>query len=135
MANRKKWILMGLPLLIIAGVAAFLLCCGREGFAGSRVKNPDAYLLDIRQMTGADSHSLRLQEGDALQIRFETEKGTLRMTITAPDGSALYCGNGEAATDFTVNIPASGVYTATVEARGAQGTIHIRKKPMQISTG
>ena len=36
-----------LTLLILAGVAVFLLCNNQEGFTGSRVKNPDAYLLDL----------------------------------------------------------------------------------------
>ena len=48
------------------------------------------------------------------------------MDIKAPDGTAVYSGNGKAATDFTVNIPESGVYTIVVEARQAAGTIHIR---------
>ena len=48
------------------------------------------------------------------------------MDIKAPDGTAVYSGNGKAATGFTVNIPESGVYTIVVEARQAAGTIHIR---------
>ena len=47
----KKWnkvVFIALTLLIFAGVAEFLFCSNQEGFTGSRVKNPDAYLLDIR---------------------------------------------------------------------------------------
>ena len=115
-----------LPLLILAGVAALLLCCNQEGFTGSRVKNPDAYLLDIEKMNGTDLHTLELRKGDVLQIQFETEKGTLYMEIKAPDGTTLYCGNGKETTDFTVNIRQSGIYTIVVEARHAKGTIHIQ---------
>ena len=46
------------------------------------------------------------------------------MEIKAPDGTAVYRGNGKETTDFTVNIRESGVYTVVVEARRAQGTIH-----------
>ena len=115
-----------LPLLILAGVAALLLCCNQEGFTGSRVKNPDAYLLDIEKMTGTDLHTLELCEGDVLQIRFETVKGELYMEIKAPDGTSVYRGNGKETTDFTVNIRESGIYTIVVEARRAKGTIHIQ---------
>lgn len=126
MTKENKAVLLLLPLLILAGVAALLLCCNQEGFTGSRVKNPDAYLLDIEKMNGTDLHTLELRKGDVLQIQFETEKGTLYMEIKAPDGTTLYCGNGKETTDFTVNIRQSGIYTIVVEARRAKGTIHIQ---------
>lgn len=125
----KRWskaIFIALPLLILAGVAIFLFCYNQEGFTGSRVKNPDEYLLDIEKMNGTDLHTLELREGDVLQIEFETEKGELYMEIKAPDGTAVYRGNGKETTDFAVNIRQSGIYTIVVEARHAKGTIHIQ---------
>ena len=126
MTKRNKAVLIVLSLLLLAGIAAFLFCYNQEGFTGSRVKNPDEYILDIEKMNGTDLHTLELREGDVLQIEFETEKGELYMEIKAPDGTAIYCGNGEETNDFTVNIPESGVYTIVVEARHAKGTIHIQ---------
>ena len=126
MTKRNKAVLIVLVLLLIAGVAIFLFCYNLEGFTGSRVKNPDAYLLDIEKMNGTDLHTLELSRGDVLQIQFETEKGELYMEIKAPDGTAVYRGNGKETTDFTVNIRESGVYTVVVEARHAKGTIHVQ---------
>ena len=126
MSRRNKAVLIGLILLLAVGVAVFLSCDNREGFTGSRVKNPDAYLLDIQQMNGIDLHTLELQAGDVLQIHFETVKGELYMEIKAPDGTSLYRGNGREITDFTVNIRESGVYAVLVEARHAKGTIHVQ---------
>ena len=128
MTKRNKTVLIALPLLILAGVSVFLLCTNQEGFTGSRVKNPDAYLLDIEKMNGTDLHTLELSRGDVLQIQFETEKGELYMEIKAPDGTAVYRGNGKETTDFTVNIRESGVYTVVVEARHAKGTIDIQRE-------
>ena len=125
MMKRNKAVLIVLPLLVLAGIAVFLSGCNQEGFTGSRVKNPDAYLLDIEKMNGTDLHTLELREGDVLQIQFETEKGDLYMEIKAPDGTCVYRGNGKEATDFTVNIQESGVYTIVVEACRAKETIHI----------
>ena len=125
----KRWskaVFIALPLLILAGVAIFLFCYNQEGFTGSRVKNPDEYLLDIEKMNGTDLHTLELREGDTLQIEFETGKGELYMEIKAPDGTAIYRGNGEETTEFAVNIRESGVYTVVVEARRAKGTIHVQ---------
>ena len=126
----KRWskaIFIALPLLILAGVAIFLFCYNQEGFTGSRVKNPDAYLLDIEKMNGTDLHTLELREGDVLQIQFETDQGELYMEIKAPDGTPIYHGNGKETTAFTVNIRESGVYTIAVEARHARGSIHVQR--------
>ena len=128
MPKSRKAILVILPLLFLAGAAVFLSSSNQEGFTGSRVKNPDAYMLDIEKMNGTDLHTLELHEGDVLQIRFETVKGSLYMEIKAPDGTAVYRGNGKKTTEFAVNIRESGVYTIVVEARHAKGTIHIRRK-------
>ena len=126
MTGSKRLLSVGLSLLLIAGAAVFLFSYNQEGFTGSRVKNPGAYLLDIQRMNGTDLHALELRKSDILHIQFETEKGSLYMEIKAPDGTSVYQGNGREATDFTVNIPESGVYTVIVEARRAKGTIHIQ---------
>ena len=126
MTKRNKSVFIVLLLLILTGAAIFLFCCNQEGFTGSRVKNPVEYLLDIEKMNGTDLHTLELREGDVLQIQFEAEKGELYMEIKAPDGTAVYRGNGKETTDFTLNIRESGIYTVVVEARRAKGTIHIQ---------
>ena len=126
MTKKGMAILTGLSLLLLAGITAFLFLHKQVSFTGSRVKNPDAYLLDIEKMNGTDLHTLALREGDILQIQFETEKGSLYMEIKAPDGTTIYRGNGKETTDFTVNIRESGVYTIVVEARHAKGTIHVQ---------
>ena len=128
MKKMNKAVFIVLFLLILAGAALFLSCKNQEGFTGSRVKNPDSYLLDIEKMNGTDLHTLELCEGDVLQIQFETEKGEMYMEIKAPDGTAVYRGNGKETTGFSVAIHESGVYTIVVEARHAKGTIHIQAK-------
>ena len=125
MAGSKRLLSVGLSLLLIVGAAVFLLFSNQEDFTGSRVKKPDTYLLDIQRMNGTDLHTLELRKGVILHIQFETEKGSLYMEIKAPDGTCVYRGNGKEATDFTVNIQESGVYTIVVEACRAKGTIHI----------
>lgn len=95
------------------------------------LKTQDSYTLNIQQMNGADSHTLNLTDGDVLQVEFKTEKGSLHMEITAPDGAIIYAGNGEETTDFEITISAIGAYTITVEARHAKGKINIQAKRNQ----
>ena len=128
MTKRNKAVLLAFLLLVLSGIAVFPSCSNQGSFSGSRVKNPDAYLLDIKKMNGTDLYTLELREEDVLQIQFETEKGDLYMEIKAPDGTTVYCGNGKETTLFTVNIRESGVYTIAVEARHAQGTIHLERR-------
>ena len=111
--------------LLVVGVT-FLTLCNLPHSTGSFIKEPDSYRLDAQYMNGTDGHTMMLNAGDVLTIRFETEKGTLHLEIQAPDGSVLYSGNGQDAKDFTVNIAESGSYTVTVKAQSATGSIHIQ---------
>lgn len=124
----KKRLLPALALLLLAAAAALFLLQGRESFVGERRAEPDAYLLDIRRMTGTDEHTMALQTGETLHVRFTCTSGSLRLDITAPDGTAVYSGNGQTATRFTVTAPDSGVYTVAVTARRAAGVIQIQKE-------
>ena len=118
-------------LLIISVLSALLISCNRTEFDGTRVANPDSYRLDIEQMNGTDTHALELNAEDTLTIHFETEHGELHMEIKAPDGTLIYTGNGEEATDFTVNISENGEYSVRVEAKGARGKISIQRIALQ----
>lgn len=124
--SKRKISLIFLLLLLLAGAAVLALSPDNECFTGSRVKNPDSYLLDIERMNGTDTHSLYLQEGDELRVIFKTEKGSLKMEIKAPDGTSIFQGNGRETSDFTVKVPSDGVYTLVVEARQARGTVSVK---------
>lgn len=123
----KRTILLftAFALLLAAGITVFA-GCSPEDFTGSRVKNPDAYLLDIERMQGTDSHTLSLQAGDTLRVELQVEEGALSLDILSPDGVSIYSGNGKGASDFTVNITESGAYTIAVEAQRAKGMLHFR---------
>ena len=117
-----------LPLaLLLAAGAAFLLL-PQEEFDGERIARTDAYQLDIRQMTGTDRHTMALQEGDVLLVRFACVSGALHLAITAPDGTNIYSGDGRQATQFSLTAPASGDYTLSVTARHGQGHLQIQKE-------
>ena len=116
---------------LLLGLSVILTSCNQTGFDGNRVANPDFYQLDIEKMNGTDTHTMELNAGDTLNIRFETERGKLHMEIKAPDGTLIYTGNGEEATDFTVNISESGEYSVFVEAHKARGKIYIQRIAVQ----
>ena len=90
----------------------------------SSTKNADSYELDVKTMNGTDTHTLELKQGDTLKILFETIKGALEMKITAPDGTALYQGDGTAR-EFTVEAPMDGAYSIVVVGQKAKGSIRV----------
>ena len=105
-------------LLTLAG------CTSGSTFDGNSVKNADSYLLEVKTMNCTDTHTLELKQGDTLKILFETVKGSLDMKITAPDGTALYQGDGTV-TEFTVTAPLDGAYAIVVVGQKAKGRIYI----------
>lgn len=128
---KKSWIvaIVILTLLVCAGAAALLLHGGTPEFTGSRVKNPDAYELTITRMNGTDSHTLTLQQGNRLQVHFETTAGEMALEIRDPAGSAIYSGDGKACTDFTLDIAQNGDYTIAVTAKQGGGSLKARVLP------
>lgn len=84
-------------------------------------------------MSGTDTHTLELKQGDTLKILFETVKGALEMKITSPDGTALYQGDGTV-TEFTVEAPVDGSYAIVVVGQKAKGSIHIDVEKVPAGT-
>ena len=110
--------------LVLCALVILVGCASATTFDGSSVKNEDSYQLDIKTMHGTDTHTLELTQGDTLKIQFETVKGNLSMKITAPDGTALYQGDGTVK-EFTVEAPMDGAYPIVVVGQKAKGSIHI----------
>ena len=52
----------------LAAAVVLVLRSRESEFTGNRVKNPDAYLLDIQRMNGTDNHALALKKGDVLVV-------------------------------------------------------------------
>ena len=111
-------------ILVVCALLTLAGCASNSTFDGSSVKNEDSYQLDIKHMNGTDTHTLELKQGDTLKIQLETVKGNLSMKITAPDGTAIYQGNGTVK-EFTVEAPVDGAYPIVVVGQKAKGSIHI----------
>lgn len=117
--------MIGTVLTVCVLLLSLAGCASTSTFDGSSAKNADSYKLDVKTMNCTDAHTLELNQGDTLQIQFETKKGDLSMEITAPDGTAIYQGDGTEATQFTLRVSADGAYTISVAGKKASGSIHI----------
>ena len=129
-SNTKKIIILSavdvILLFAAVGSVVFAPIYNTDGFNGTRVRNPDSYVLEIERMNGEDSHSMSLNADSRLEIHLETAKGELGLKVKAPDGAVIYEGNGKAATDFSLRVAESGVYKMEVTAKRAKGRITVK---------
>ena len=123
--NRMWMILCAAAVLCVSALCLAAHQLLTPTFQGVRIKNPNAYVLEIERMNGTDSHTLELQKSDILQIQFETAEGFLQMDIQSEDGSSIYQGNGKETTHFELTIPRDGCYTVVITARQAKGTVRV----------
>ena len=127
-------ILMGVALAALLLVAAGLRLSGRQAvrFDGDRVRSsdPERFCLRFEAMDQEDSEILSLQEGDALRVSWQIERGSVDIRIAMEGEAPVYQANdrgkGDAA-DFDLTIPRSGDYTVTVSARKAKGWVEFKQ--------
>ena len=80
---------------------------------------------------GADSHTMRLEAGDALQGQIYTYNGWLEVEISDEDGETLLDGsplNG----DQSVDITRTGDYTILVHGRKTSGEFAFARVPAAL---
>ena len=94
----------------------------------SRYADETSYRMSYDYFNGFDSHTLRLEAGDALTGRIDTCGGWLEVEVSGEDGETLLEGsplNGEQ----SVEIPRTGDYTILVHGRKTGGAFSFERVP------
>lgn len=124
---KKKTILTAAALIVILSACVlFFVFQNKTRFEGERISNPDSFSLRFDSMNGADSETMALQAGDTLHVSWKIESGSVNIVIGQKNEEPVYQANDRAAgdeADFSVEIPKTGDYTITVNARQAKGRI------------
>lgn len=97
----------------------------------SRRADETSFRMDYEFFNGFDSHTLRLEAGDALVGRIDTRNGWLEVEISDEDGNALLEGaplNG----DQRVEVPKTGDYTILVHGRKTSGKFTFARVPAEL---
>lgn len=118
----KRIIVMAAAVLLLG--AAALLIFGNQPvkFEGDRSADGERFSLRFDALNGEDAHALPLKTGDRLRVSWQIEKGSMDLTVTAPDGTTVYRANGrQDAADFELQISQDGKYTVRVTGRHAKG--------------
>lgn len=99
-----------------------------RAFDGSRVGNPDGFLLDFSYMDRSDSHTLSLKPGDILKATYEVKDGRIDVTIRVSGHDPIYCGNDVQTGTFELPVQEEGEYVISVNASRASGRLAFERK-------
>lgn len=131
MQKRTKTAIRLCVLIVALGIGSvcFWGSCHRDRidrvFDGSRVKNPNGYLLDFSYMDENDSQTMYLESGDILKVTYEIKDGRIDVTIGISDQDPIYRGSDVQTGDFELTIQETGEYVISVHASKASGTLEI----------
>ena len=124
MRHRRIIIIVLCAALLIAGaIAVQRMISMQSRFDGTRVRNPDAYLLEFSCMNQDDAHSMRMEAGDQLRVEYEIQRGRVDVRVEAEDGEAIYRGDRVDSAGFALPVERAGAYTVSVHAEGAAGRL------------
>lgn len=135
---KYDWLGMILCFLLVGAAMVFYAAAwayenGEFFYAGncSRYADETSFRMDYEFFNGFDSHTLRLEAGDALVGRIDTRNGWLEVEISDEDGNALLEGaplNG----DQRVEVPKTGDYTILVHGRKTSGKFTFARVPAEL---
>lgn len=135
---KYDWLGMILCFLLVGAAMVFYAAAwayenGEFFYAGncSRYADETSFRMDYEFFNGFDSHTLRLEAGDALVGRIDTWNGWLEVEISDEDGNTLLEGaplNGEQ----RVDIAKTGDYTILVHGRKTSGKFTFARVPAEL---
>lgn len=110
-------------LLIAGAVAAQRMISMQSRFDGSRVRNPDAYLLTFSCMNQDDAHSMHMEKGDLLRVEYEIQRGRVDVRVETEEGELIYRGDRVDSGSFALPAARDGEYGVSVHAENAAGRL------------
>ena len=110
-------------LLIAAALVAQRMISMQSRFDGTRVRNPDAYLLEFSCMNQDDAHSMRMEAGDTLRVEYEIVRGRVDVCVDAEGSGPIYRGNRVESGSFALPAARTGEYMVSIHAENASGRL------------
>ncbi|MDO4965212.1 MAG: hypothetical protein Q4E51_00755 [Lachnospiraceae bacterium] len=92
-------------------------------FNGSMTCDENHYDITFDILNTTYSHVFEMKQGEKLLVHVEKDAGDIKILIQEGQNLSIYEGNGNVATDFSVDIPQDGTYTVSVSGKEAKGHI------------
>lgn len=131
MQKRMKAVIRICVLIVALGIGSACLfwpCRQDRIFDGSRIGNPDEYLLDFSYMDQSDSHTMHLESGDTLKVTYEIKGSRIDVTIGISGHNLIYQGNDIQTAAFELPVQEAGEYVISVNASKASGRLEFERK-------
>lgn len=131
MQKRTKTVIRVCVLIVVLGIGSVCLFWPWRSdriFNGSRVGNPDGFLLDFSYMDRSDSHTMSLKPGDILKVSYEIKDGRIDVAIGISGQDPIYHGNDVQTGAFELPIQEEGEYVISVNASRACGRLEFEQK-------
>lgn len=131
--NRKQTIFIAALLILLSFAVIVVLWMQNHGRTNySATKMEDVYQVNFTWWTGADRHTLLLEEGDVLQMKWNIERGLIGIEIGKPNQKPIYIANDVSEKDtpeasFTVTVPEAGEYTISVSGKNATAEVNVKR--------
>ena len=124
MKRRIARIVVCAAVLVAVSFGAFLWAsAGQSRFDGSRVRNPDAYLLTFSRMNQDDAHSMHMDVGDRMNVEFEIDRGRVDVCVDFDGDEPVYRANHMDSGCFALPAARAGEYSVSVHAENAVGRL------------
>lgn len=123
----KKYFLALCTFLLII---MFVACDVSEDaiFSGSKTGNENHFEISFDFLNTTFTHELKMKQGEIILVHIEKESGDIKVMIQKDEETPIYEGNGEVATDFSVDILEDGTYTVSVTGKKAKGLVKFSRK-------
>lgn len=135
MKGKRGYLLVGIILAIAAALMAINM--GGSSFTGNIIRNPNAFIVDIEELSGEISHSIDAKSGESFRVSFACDQGKLQLIIKAEDGEIICDVNNEIylPDGFVVNINRDCSYEFLLSGRNAKGSLIIEKMNNPMTSG
>ncbi len=128
MKRKNKYYLLTLIFIILC-LSVFFICFFKKSNKIELIeKSNEGLSLTFSTLNQSVTHQLKLDNSDVLVVDSLVDKGTLRLSVTSSQGNIIYTGELKKATEFTIRIKESDLYSVVVSGRNTSGAISIQKK-------
>lgn len=102
-----------------------IICTSSQNktFNGSKTGDEDYYDISFDILNTTDTHDFAMTQGESILVHIEKQSGDMKVAIQKDQDSPIYEGNGDVATDFSVDISEDGIYTVSVTGHNAKGQV------------
>jgi hypothetical protein len=97
--------------------------CHAQVFVGNRLAQAGRFSLVYSELTGVQTHEMRLNAGDVIDVEILSDGGRLDISVSYGPGIVLYQGHDADSGCFKLVVREAGIHTFKVSGKKASGRV------------